>query len=71
MAEGQQEGRAEERLVELEIRYTHVERQVEELSQIVAAQQRTLDELVKHVGTLRARLAALGDPTTNERPPHY
>ena len=39
-----------ERLVNLEIRYTHLERQLDELSQVVFGQQKLLDRLVKDVG---------------------
>jgi uncharacterized coiled-coil protein SlyX len=59
----------EARLVELEIRYTHLEQQVQELSELVFRQDKTIAEL-------RARLAALEAGSTphggeGEKPPHY
>jgi SlyX protein len=61
----------EARLVDLETRYTHVERLVDELSSVVAQQQRVIDGLVKSLGDAHARIAALGSGQPNERPPHY
>jgi uncharacterized coiled-coil protein SlyX len=61
----------EPRLVDLEIRYTHLERQYAELSQVVFEQQKALDALQKEVARLRGRLEELGDPIAHEKPPHY
>jgi len=61
----------EPRLVDLEIRYTHLERQFAELSQVVFDQQKTLEALQKELARLRGRLEELGDPIVNEKPPHY
>jgi uncharacterized coiled-coil protein SlyX len=59
----------ESRIVELEIRYTHLEQQVRELSELVFRQ----DQLIE---ALRAKVAALEGATEPratdaEKPPHY
>jgi uncharacterized coiled-coil protein SlyX len=61
--------RMEPRLVALEVRYTHLERQVEELSQVVFAQQKVIDRLTAELAGLRARTGGVDGPS--ERPPHY
>lgn len=60
----------ESRLIELETRYTHLERQVEELGQVVFEQQKTIDRLTKELALVCRRLAGV-DGTPAERPPHY
>jgi len=60
------------RITELEIRYTHQQRLLEELSDVVAEQARVLDQVTKEVAALRLRVAALGeDEPSNDPPPHY
>ncbi len=54
----------EQRLTDLEIRYMKLEREFEELSTVVAAQQKVIDALVAHVRENPA-------PTEDEKPPHY
>ncbi|HVT08485.1 MAG TPA: SlyX family protein [Polyangia bacterium] len=61
----------ESRLTDLEVRYTHLERQVAELSDVVFAQQRVIDGLVRQLTATEAAIAHLGAPLTNEKPPHY
>ncbi len=61
----------EKRLIDLEIRYTHMERQLQEMNDVLFAQQRAIDALQKEALLLRARLGDMGDVVTNERPPHY
>ena len=61
----------ESRLTDLEIRYTHLERQVAELGEVVFAQQRTIDGLVRQLTATKAEIAQLSQPVTNEKPPHY
>ncbi len=61
----------DKRLVDLEIRYTHLERQVSELSQVVFEQQRTIDALSKQLLDLRGRIAGQDEAPVPERPPHY
>jgi SlyX protein len=63
------------RLTELELRYMQLERIVEELSDVVASQQRALDRLGAELARAAARLRELGDraegPIPDEKPPHY
>ena len=59
------------RLVDLEIRYSHLERQMAELNQVVFEQQQALSLLEQQVLALRTRMASLGEPMENEKPPHY
>ena len=59
------------RLTDLEIRYTHLERQVAELSDVVFAQQRAIDGLLRQLTATKAEIAQLSAPVTNEKPPHY
>ena len=61
----------ESRLVDLEVRYTHLERQVAELSDVVFAQQRAIDSLLRQLSSTKADIAQLSEPLTNEKPPHY
>jgi uncharacterized coiled-coil protein SlyX len=61
----------EQRLVDLEIRYTHLERQLDELSQVVFEQRQLLDRLVKDLSVLRSRVAASEGDAPDEPPPHY
>ena len=59
------------RLIDLEIRYTHLERQLQELSEVVFAQQRVIDTLSKELIALRSRLLDPGETPPAEKPPHY
>ena len=59
------------RLTELELKYMRLERHVEELSSVVAEQQKTIDDLVKQLGATTARLRDLGSESPAEKPPHY
>jgi uncharacterized coiled-coil protein SlyX len=61
----------ESRLTDLEVRYTHLERQVAELSEVVFAQQRTIDGLLRQLTATKAELAQLSEPVANDKPPHY
>lgn len=61
----------ESRLVDLEVRYTHLERQVAELSDVVFAQQRAIDGLVRQLSATQADLSQLSAPLANDKPPHY
>lgn len=58
-----------ERITELEIRITRQDHTVEELNDVIYAQQRQIDLLTKKI----AALEKSEDPTTpvNEKPPHY
>jgi SlyX protein len=61
----------EERLVALEVRYTHLERQAEELSQVVFEQQKVIDRLTKELAVLRKSLSGVKAGPGDEPPPHY
>jgi uncharacterized coiled-coil protein SlyX len=61
----------EKRLVDLELRYMTLHRTVEELSHVMASQQKTLDQAMAEIKRLRERLLELGDSPSNEPPPHY
>jgi uncharacterized coiled-coil protein SlyX len=60
------------RLTELELKYMRLERHVEELSGVVAEQQKTIDALVAELRTTVARLRDMGEAVPpGEKPPHY
>jgi len=64
------------RLNDLEIRITHLERGMQELSDVLIRQQKELDRAVERNRILAERLAALQDSdegpiAAEERPPHY
>ena len=59
------------RLTDLEIRYAHLERQFADLSDVVFAQQKTIEALERELTKIRVRLRDLGDPVVDEKPPHY
>lgn len=61
----------EERLVELEIRYTHLERQIAELNQVVFAQQKLIDGLAKELAAVVGRMGQFAEAPPGEKPPHY
>lgn len=64
------------RLDDLEIRIAHLERGVQELSDVLVRQQKELNRAIERNQILSDRLAALqeGDAeaaAVTERPPHY
>ncbi len=61
------------RLTELELKYMRLERTVEELSSVVAEQQKTINALVRELQTTVARVRSLGDSggPDDAKPPHY
>ena len=61
----------EERLTILEIRYTHLERQVEELNQLLFEQQKLMDRMIRELAGVRARVGGVDAGGPNEPPPHY
>lgn len=64
----------EQRLVELELRYTEQQAMLQSLSDVVYAQQKALDRLEAEMDFLRKRFDAepgLVDARADERPPHY
>ena len=62
----------EPRVVELELRFMKLERELGELSLVVAAQQRVIDALTAEAKQRRERdEIAAQPPIGDERPPHY
>ena len=62
----------ERRIVDLELRFMQQEKLSEELSQVIADQQRAIDRLVGEVRTLREQVIAGAEAgPKDERPPHY
>jgi uncharacterized coiled-coil protein SlyX len=61
----------EPRVVDLEIRYSHLEKQLTELNQVVFEQQKSIALLQQQLLALRTRVTGLGEPMENEKPPHY
>ena len=61
----------EPRVVDLEIRYSHLEKQLAELNQVVFEQQKSITLLQQQLVAVRTRLSGLGEPMENEKPPHY
>lgn len=63
------------RLETLEIKVSHLERAIQELSDVVYRQQQALDGALEMNRRLREQLEDLenrsGDPTAVEIPPHY
>ena len=64
----------DDRLTELELRYTELQALVQELSDVVYAQQKELDLLRSEIVLLKRRVEAepgLVDAKADEKPPHY
>jgi SlyX protein len=61
----------ETRVVDLEIRYTHLERLVDELNRVVFQQSKEIDALRAELLRLRQRFDEPGGEIPDERPPHY
>lgn len=65
------------RLSELETRYTHLQRTLEELDEVVVGQARQIELLERKIGLLTSQVGALAARETEERtleddkPPHY
>ncbi len=61
----------ERRIVDLEVRYVHQERLLEELSEVVASQAKEIERLRLDVRRLGDRALRGEDEVPNEPPPHY
>jgi SlyX protein len=65
----------EERIVELELRFTEQQRLLQELSEVVYAQAQALERVQHQLAAMGQKLAAfepgLVDATAGERPPHF
>ena len=62
------------RIDELESRYTHQERQLNELSDMVWSQQKEIDALKRALRQLEQKIPqdpGLVDAAQDEKPPHY
>jgi len=60
-----------DRVVDLEVRYSYVERQLEALSGVLFEQQRLVEKLERRVQELEGRVQGMGEAAPNEPPPHY
>jgi len=65
----------EERIVELELRFTEQQRLLQELSDVIYAQGQSLERLEHELAVLNQKLSAmepgLVDATVVEPPPHF
>lgn len=65
----------EERIVELELRFTEQQRLLQELSDVVYAQAQSLERLEHELAAMGQKVAAmepgLVDANVVERPPHF
>ena len=61
----------ESRLVDLELRFMKLERYAQELSDVVAEQQRRIEALLSETKRLRERATQDEPAIGNEKPPHY
>ena len=64
------------RLIDLEIRLTHQEATLQALNDVIADQQRVIDQLRKEVETLKRQIremspASIAAPWEETPPPHY
>jgi SlyX protein len=60
----------EKRLVDLEVRYAHQERMLHDLSDVLFAQERTIERLTVALEAMRDQQVAERE-SRDERPPHY
>ena len=61
----------ENRLTDLEVRYTHLERQLDDLSQVVFEQRKLLDRMAKELTEVRSRMGTPEGNFVEDLPPHY
>lgn len=66
----------DERLTSLEINFMHIERNLQELNEVVYRQQQTIDRLVEELQVVKAQVLAdtfeqMKKPEDEEPPPHY
>jgi len=65
------ESASDARLVDLEIRYAHLEKLVDELNGVIVTQQKAIDRLNAEVSRLGQRMLSLDKEPDFEKPPHY
>jgi SlyX protein len=68
--------RAEARILELEVRYTHQNQTLEHLSDVIYRQQQLIDKLTERVRVLEDKAGGAGVPEAprtleDDVPPHY
>jgi uncharacterized coiled-coil protein SlyX len=61
----------EERLDELEIRYSYLDDAVQTLNETIISKDLEIDRLKKRVQQLENSIETLGEAIPNEKPPHY
>ena len=66
----------EERIVDLEMRFMHQQSTIQELNEVVIAQQKSIDELKEEVDRLKRQMrvetgSIIRDPSEETPPPHY
>ena len=61
----------EQRLDELEIRFSHQDDFLQQLNSVVITQQKTIDRLEKEILDLKRPTNSNADTIKNEKPPHY
>lgn len=61
----------EERIEELEIKFSYLDESVRILNETVIEKDREIDILKKKVTILENSLEVLGEEISNEKPPHY
>ena len=65
----------ENRIMELEIKNSHLEDTIEQLNQIVFQQQKGIDELVRHIEQMQNKISNLQESNEKDQPepppPHY
>ena len=75
--EPQSNDRLNQRVIELEALFMHLQRTISELDQVVLAQQKRLEALERKIASLGAELTSVAGSITEERkpedekPPHY
>lgn len=61
----------EQRIQELEIRYMHQQRMLEDLSEVVIEQGRAIERLAAELSELRSQQRPDDATSRDEAPPHY
>jgi uncharacterized coiled-coil protein SlyX len=62
---------SEERLVDLEVRYTYLERVVRDLDQVVVELRGEIERLRRQLSEVTRAAAEQASSPGNEKPPHY
>ena len=66
----------EDRITDLEMRFMHQERTIQEMSDLIFRQQQAIDRLEEEMGALRRQFLTVAPslvkrPEEEEPPPHY